>query len=462
MSAVTAPAGAKWGMPDLIPAAALLGIAITIGPSLGSLARPLFVLGCIAVSWYSWRKSPAAHFRNVLLLFAFAPFARRLVDVSAGFDGASLMLVGPLLAILVPGMELLRGNVRMSKAVAPAVVVVLCVIYATLLTILHGGWSDAASGALKWLAPIIYAATLATLADRDELLEAATSAFAIILPLTGAYAIYQYIDPPEWDRFWMQYATILSAGQPVPYGVRSFSTLNGPASYATFTATGLLLIFICRFRLLPILLASPALIGLMLSQYRTAWIALAAGVLFCLLFRRTSLRAIFMIGAVVALGLLALTISPFSEVITERLATLGQGSNDGSAQERLQQYVTLWALPDSSVIGSGFSTVDVGTAGSMAVDGMIIACWQAMGIPVGILCLFSFVWAICAAVAPTARTDTIGAVAVGAFAIGALFQLPLAILGSGELGFLFWSLILLTPRRDETPPALKRSTPGKV
>ncbi|HEV7415797.1 MAG TPA: O-antigen ligase domain-containing protein, partial [Tianweitania sediminis] len=76
MSAVTAPAGAKWAMPNLIPAAALLGIAIIIGPPLGSLARPLFVLGCIAVSWYSWRKSPAAHFGNVLLLFAFAPFAR--------------------------------------------------------------------------------------------------------------------------------------------------------------------------------------------------------------------------------------------------------------------------------------------------------------------------------------------------------------------------------------------------
>ena len=134
-------------------------------------------------------------------------------------------------------------------------------------------------------------------------------------------------------------------------------------------------------------------------------------------------------------------------MIGERLASFGQGGQDGSAQERLQQYVTLWDLPDSSVVGIGFSTVDVGTAGAMAVDGMIIACWLAMGIPVGILCLFGFVWAAALPIFEAFRARTAQAVVIAAFGLGALVQLPLANLAAGELGVLFWSLIVLTAGR---------------
>jgi hypothetical protein len=279
----------------------------------------------------------------------------------------------------------------------------------------------------------------------EDILDAAVSAFAVILPVTGAYAIYQYVSPPEWDRFWMQYASIMSAGQPVPYGVRSFSTLNGPASYATFTAAGLLLTFFLRRTWLSGLVMVPAFMGFLLSQYRTAWIALGIGVLFCLLFHTTRLRAGLVIVGAIGLALLALTIPPFSDVLADRLASFSQGGQDGSAQERLQQYITLWGLPGSSVIGRGFSTVDVGTAGAMPVDGMIIACWLAMGIPVGILCLFAFAWAACLPIFDALREQTAETVVIGAFGLGALAQIPLANLGSGELGVLFWSLIVQTP-----------------
>lgn len=431
----------------LAPGLLLLG-TILIGGQLGSLIRPLFVLGCGVVGWYAWRKGPAAHFYSALLLFAFAPFARRIVDVSVGFDNSSLMLIGPLLAILVPGIDLLAKWTRdapYDKRLSPLIVVFFCIIYATILTIIQGNWSDVASGVLKLTSPMIYAAALAMFGDRDELLDAAASAFTVILPIMGVYAIYQYVDPPAWDRFWMQYASILSAGIPVPYGVRSFSTMAGPATYASFTATGLLLILFLRRSWLIMLLMLPAFMGFMLSQYRTAWIALGVGIFFGLLFRQTRLRAAVVIVGVIALGLLALTIPPFSDVIAERIASFGQGGQDGSAQERLQQYITLWALPDSSVIGSGFSTTDVGTAGAMAVDGMIISSWKTMGIPVGILCLFALVWAIWVALAVAFRERTVPAVVIGAFALGQLVQIPLAPIANAELGFLFWALTIQVP-----------------
>jgi hypothetical protein len=145
--------------------------------------------------------------------------------------------------------------------------------------------------------------------------------------------------------------------------------------------------------------------------------------------------------------LLAIVFTPFGDLIADRLSTLGEGTGDGSAQERLGEFVTLWNLPDSSLFGSGFTITDVGAAGAMPIDGMIIACWLAMGIMVGAFCLTALLWAIGNALAVAWMDGTPAAVAVGALALGALTQLPLANITSGENGFLFWTFaVLLAPQ----------------
>ena len=275
--------------PGWLPAALLITMTAAAGPSLGGAARPLFIAGCAGVGFSAWRRSSAAHLQAALVLFAFAPFARRLVDVSAGFDGSAIMLVGPLLAILVSAPELLRlldGGAQPGRSMLPAVTVAGCVIYATLLSMFQGDWMNAASGALKWIAPLVYAVAL-TLRAEAGLTQAAARTFLCILPIAGAYGIFQYVDPPAWDRYWMAYATITSAGLPEPFGVRVYSTMNAPASFATFMAAGLLLAGFLRPGWQALVMMLPAALGLLLSLYRTAWISLAAGVLFCLLFRST-------------------------------------------------------------------------------------------------------------------------------------------------------------------------------
>jgi hypothetical protein len=442
-----------WRLPGWGAALALLiGIAAT-GGTLGGAGRLVFVLVCGFVGWYAWRQGPAAHLQAALTLFVFAPFVRRIVDLSAGYDQLGLMLIGPLLAILVPAIDLpkLLDIQRVpTRWIWPLGIVAACVVYAALLSMTQADWTNAASGPLKWLAPLLYAAVLMLRADRRELIDAAAAAFLIILPVTGLYAIYQYVEPPEWDRYWMEFAPILSIGQPVPYGVRSFSTMNAPAAYASFTATGLLLIALSRRSWPALLLTIPAVLGFLLSMYRTAWISLAIGILFCLLFTETRRRAgMILIGIAVAV-LLAATLTPFGDVVAERLSSLSEGAQDGSAQERLEEFVTLWKQPDSSLFGVGFTITDVGSAGAMPVDGMIIACWLAMGIVVGGFCLTALFWAIGNAVGAALSDRTTDAVIVGALALGALVQLPLANITSGESGFLFWTFaVLLTPRLTE-------------
>jgi hypothetical protein len=360
------------------------------------------------------------------------------------------MLIGPLLAILVPAVHLprlLELHQLPARWTWPLGIVTGCVVYAGMLSMVQGDWTNAASGTLKWLAPLFYAAVLMVGAQREEMIKAATSAFLIILPVIGLYAIYQYVDPPDWDRYWMELAPIPSIGQPIPYGVRAFSTMNAPASFATFTATGLFLVGFSKRRWPALLLAIPAGLGLLLSLYRTAWISLAVSILFSLLFSGTRRRAgVILVGIGVAV-LFAVILTPFGDMVVDRLSTLGEGTQDGSAQERLEEFVTLWNLPDSSLFGVGFTVTDVGSAGAMPIDGMIVACWLAMGIIVGAFCLTALLWAVGNALAVACTDRTPEAVVIGALALGALVQLPLANITSGENGFLFWTfVVLLTPQ----------------
>jgi len=371
---------------------------------------------------------------------------RRVVDLSAGYDPSGIMLVGPLLAVLMSAPELLRllrPGSGIDRTVLPAVTVAGCVLYATMLSMFQGDFQNAATGSVKWFAPLIYALALMLRGERG-LAQAAARVFQIILPVAGLYAIYQYVALPDWDRFWMQYTTILSIGQPEPYAVRVFGTMNSPASFATIVSAGLLLVGFLRPGWQGLVLMLPAALGVLLSSYRTAWLSLVAGMVFCLLFRSTRTRAGGAMGGMAGALIVAGTLTPFGEMITGRLETLGHGTQDDSWLERMGEYTTLWDLPDSGLIGSGYTITDVGTAGAMPIDGTIIACWVTMGIVFGLICLVALLAAAGQAIWVARRTGTREAVVLGGLAVGALVQLPLSGISSGELGFLFWTFVALS------------------
>ena len=439
-----------------LPTALLLIVTLVVGPALGGLSRPLFVVGCAAAGWLAWQRSTAAHIQSAILLFAFAPFVRRVVDVSVGYDAASIMLIGPLLFILTPLPSLWtllssREQLRDPWLIAPAIVLA-CIAYGAMLSIFQNDWMSAATGALKWAAPVLYGIALQRRAKSDgELVNAMARIFLVVLPLTGLYGIWQYVDPPTWDRFWMNYASILSAGYPLPYMVRVFSTMNGPATYATFTATGLLLLGFLRPGWQSLIALAPAALGLLLSLYRTGWIALALAVVFCMVFQSTRRRALATGLGIVGAAMAAVLFTPFGDVITERLQSLGSGSEDGSGNERLEEFVTLWNTPDSMVVGSGFSFTDIGVAGTMPVDGQIIASWLTLGIPVGLLCLAAYIWVGVWSTSAAWRMPTKEGVVLGALSLGGiLIHLPLTSISSGEISALFWMIFAMACPHDQT------------
>ncbi len=82
----------------------LLLLAVTAGLGLAgqAAARPVFIAGCVLVSWDLLRAGASAHLAGCLTLFCLAPFLRRVVDLHAGYEVSGLMISGPLLAVLVP------------------------------------------------------------------------------------------------------------------------------------------------------------------------------------------------------------------------------------------------------------------------------------------------------------------------------------------------------------------------
>lgn len=441
------------------PLLVLIGGTALLGPSLGATARPLFLVGCLLTGWLAWSRSAIVHAQVVLALFCAAPFLRRLVDFSAGFDKRGLMIAGPLLALLVaardlPQHVLERQDIR--RQLAPLLLVAACVGYAALITTVEGDWSQAVSDGIKWGAPLLYAMALYVRApDVGEVLDGLRDAVMVILPLIGAYGIYQYVDPPLWDQYWMTFAAITSAGLPEPYAVRVFSTMHAPAAFASFTATGIFLVyFLSKQRSLVLIVLIPAVIGLLLSLYRTAWLSLAASVMFCAFYPQTRKRAAIAAVTLAMLVLVALALTPFAAVISDRLATLGEVHDDSSLQERLEQFQTLWASDAAAIFGKGFSPTDVAVAGSRGTDGLIAVCWTSMGIVIGIVCLAAILHIIANAVGAAQGQDKYGII-LGALAVGQLVQLPFAAIASGELGFLFWmvaALALLAKRQNERRP----------
>jgi hypothetical protein len=450
------------------PWSALAGLLVLAMVTLASgeygigFIRPVFILACGGLGLLALRSGPERHVELTIALFAIAPFLRRVVDFGAGYDSAGIMLIGPLLCILVPAIEL-RGLLLPGSAAGrqyrAILLIAACGLYAGALSLVQGDFKQAASGTLKWLAPLVYGIWIAEQAARwtDGLILAATRAFSVVAPLMGIYGMVQYVDPPAWDRYWMLFSGMSSIGSPEAYEVRVFSTMNSPASYATYAAAALILVGFGRLRWTSLLIAIPSSIGLMLTLFRTSWIGLAVAIAFCACFAATRLRAVLIAIFIVVAVVFAVAATPFGDTIGNRLETLNQTpSEDGSGQERLQEFVILFNHSAENLFGNGFSSADVGTPGNMAVDGQVVACWLSMGIMVGLACLVAIVWAAGLALVRVAQRRDRAGIAVGAIVAGMLVELPLAGIASSELGVLFWMFVALAA----SPAAIPAGTPG--
>ena len=322
----------------------------------GKILNYIFPVGAFFVGVLLYFRAPLLYVGFGWWMWFIAPFVRRLADYrGAGFTNPSPILLAPYLVAFVAIITLYRHLPKLYSGGLPFVIALSGVIYGFLIGLINKEPQQALIALLDWLAPLLIGFHLfVNWRDYPSYRQNLERTFVWGVLIMGGYGIIQFLVAPEWERFWLTNAAIVSAGTPEPLGIRVWATMSSPEPFAAVMAAGLLLLF-CSQSVLRIPASVVGYLALLLSLVRAAWLGWFAGLLSLTSSLKPKLQMRLLITILVmAIGVIPLaTIEPFSEVINTRLETLSDVQNDGSAQVRQETFANLIGSALVSYLGEG-------------------------------------------------------------------------------------------------------------
>lgn len=319
----------------------------------------------------------------VLGAWALMPEVRRLVDWRAGgFASVSVLSVVPLIALVPAALALTYGGKLLlvdRRLIACAWVWTGGFGFACVIAVANGGSPFAATYAFAlFMLPMAFGLWVATLDMPLEVLYERIAGILLWLstPLC-VYAAFQFVAPPPWDVSWMLHAGVASIGEPYPFQLRPFSTLNGPGVFADFL--DITIVFN-----LPRLIASRSVLrhvqlalcvaALALTMVRTGWIGIAAGVLTYILLTPRRARNLAVLGSVAVVGAIVilnasslLGSAQAGNSIAARFSSLSNLNDDYSFVDRQRYFGGLLVDAMERPLGQGLGVV--GTAAKLGSGG---------------------------------------------------------------------------------------------
>jgi hypothetical protein len=441
-------------------AGASLVIALYLAGS-GSFLRLAIPAVAFAVGLALYFRRPVGYLQFTLWAWFLSPMVRRLVDYRCGFKDQNLVLLAPFLVSAISGLTLLRErrNTPGSRLI-PFYLCMAAILYGFCVGMIR--WKlavpDAVSpseviyGLFNWLAPLLLGVHLLLRWEMyEEHKNAIQTTFLWAVLLTGAYALYQYFAPPVWDTFWLEHMTsdvgAESFGRPEPFGIRVWSTMNAPGTFATVLVAGLLLLFSARSRIKG-LAAGAGYSALLLSSVRTAWLSWVLALAF--LARGAQGRQIR--SLLISLALLPVLLSPLllspqvAIAAHDRLESLSHLENDTSFGERSRMYSALLSQSASNPFGIGLSNRQ--QIDGYILDSGLIQMLFALGWP-GLLL---FIMGLCLALAGQGERNsnlTEFNLVAKAVQFSLLFALSSGLIFTSVGGVLFWMFSVM--RRPALP-----------
>jgi hypothetical protein len=363
-------------------------VAIALYGAGGRSLALTFPVGCLVVGLITYVRSPATYLAFTWWTWLLTPLLRRIFDLKYGFHSTSPLLLGPLLATAVALFTVVRRRRMLrSSAYIPFTIASAALAYAFLIGVIRQSPSAASYDLLTWLSPLIFGLHLALEWRQFPRLRVMISGCVLWgLAFVSVYAIWQFIDPPIWDRAWVVNAEMQSVGAPLPFVIRVFSTLNAPGPFSIMLVFALLFGLAApqRWRALPLAIG---LVALILTKGRSAWGAFFLGAIVLQL--RQPLRSLprqwVALFAVILLAAPVITQPRVMSVLTGRAATLRNVEQDHSFQSRLN--FTRYALnkmstnPAGSGLGNlgGASKLLTGSNASFAFDSGPLEVYGVMG-----------------------------------------------------------------------------------
>ena len=434
----------------VLTAALLLPIALYIG-NVAPLGRLLYPTCNVALAGYLFARRSPWYTGHCLLVFCFVSLARRLIDAQAGWDPANPVLLTPYLCCAFTAISFVSYWYRpQPRFIGPVLVILCCIAYGLLLAIVHERTVAGLADLLKWSVGPLFAVHV--LANREQLPQVRRILEAGLVYAGAAiagYGIYQYISPPSWDVDWVNGVLDLgmtSVGQPEPFSLRVFSTLNSPGSLGAILSTA---IIVAGKRSLPIAIPTISLmvVALALCQYRAIWAATVLAVLMIVVSRPSVLNpanilAVLAMGA--ALSSTAL-IPAMREAVLQRASSLTALQGDESLEDRLTQYRGL-AHDEGLIAGVGLgrngAVRQLDGLPPVVIDSGLIDIWESMGVVLGTV----FLGAIGCLLAPLFIGRSMQPYDIAfdrAIAVATFAQLPMGSVHIGELGFCGWLFLAL-------------------
>jgi len=360
--------------------------AVCIFGGAAGILRTAYVIISFAVGAFLYVRYPVLYTGFAWWIWFVTPFIARVVDYKSGWDPTRFMLVSQYLVTLLTLHTFLKELPKsLRQGSLPFVLAFLGVFYGFLIGMIKTTPFTAARGLLDWLTPITFAFYL-FVHWRDYPLYRRTieRTFTWGVLVTGIYGIVQFLNPPEWDLFWLTSTKLTSMGDPEPLKLRIWSTMASPAPYAAMMMAGLLLLFTNKsFIRLPA--SAAGYLAFLLTTVRTLW----GGWLIAFLTFLTSLKTRLQLRLFITILIMALCVIPltqieqFSKPITTRFETFSNLEDDDSARVRQKIYEDGLNSALTNALGNGvgntFIVNEKGVLEPIVVDSGILDMFFTLG-----------------------------------------------------------------------------------
>jgi hypothetical protein len=349
-------------------------IAVVLAVRLGKLLILPFPVFCIAVGYFLSKKLPSLYIGYTFWVWFLAPLIRRIIDYQSDY-----FTPGPwnLVPLSVTSISLVIFLQRLPKLSSKEIVIfalpISGVFYGFLIGLVNGlPVGKVLIEFMSMVGSISFGFYVYSYwQNYTDIRASLEKTFLWGLICISIYGIFQFLAPPVWEAFLLnsEFGN-LTFGRPTPYEIRVFSTMNSPQACACALSTALLVLLGSR----PSPIKLPALVlgslTLLLTLARTFWLGFFVGLLALIPFlkMRAQLRLFAILATIIFTVVLLATDESFSEVISTRLESLSNTSDDVSLEDRKLAFFRFLGFALTRVIGLGLTGADV-----LNIDGGFVA-----------------------------------------------------------------------------------------
>ncbi|WP_322011899.1 glucose-6-phosphate isomerase [Paraburkholderia sp. J12] len=353
------------GRDTLPPLALWLITALLIGAHQGTVLTLAFPVLSVAVGLWLYFVNPVRYIGFMWWLWFLSPEVRRLADYGKGaFTPTSLIQVAPLAVTMISGISLLRYYPLLAQRRGlPLLLALLGIAYAFVVGVVANGPAAAAYDLANWVYPLLIGFHIMVLTRQyPECRDTIVNTFIYGMLVMGAYGLVQFFVMPPWDAMWMIGSDMNSQGDPVPYGVRVFSTMNSSGPFA-FAMMGAMVFVMAAKHRVRWVAAAFGFFSFALSLVRSTWGGWAIAMLIQLMksSNRVRIRIVASAFVLAAVCVPLLMVGPVADRMQQRLNTLTNLSDDQSYEARNQFYAEFAKTAFTDVTGEGLGATGAST-----------------------------------------------------------------------------------------------------